>query len=410
MVSGTSGDDLSHFGLLRSCKNSASPVIKAMELSPASPVPVRKADVLDDEQNDPRTPLAFDVPVRSPKKADAMTPGRLRLEAYATSPIAGVPTPSTPNRQLRKEILAEQAREANAKKREVSDRIKAEQEKATEAKRREIERDLEEKQQRREARLLEVSSPKGRQVNLSDFREKEAQAVVEKKSKIEEDLNKAQEKATAAIADRGSRAGQHNEAVAAKRTGVLQRREEEMQKQKGLMEKDLEVHVQKAKEQVAGRGAKASQHNEVVAAKCAEMSQDETQKRAASLNANLDAHASKAEALIASRSERASQHNEKVAERIIQVQHHQEERQKEILSKWEQKKGSKVPGEPFSRVERGSTGTPAGFAITQEATADDAGMAPASVPVAEPLPEQERVSAPDEDQNKSSQDSGCSMM
>jgi len=452
----------SHFGLLRSCKNSAPPVNQAMELSPASPVPVRKADVSDHDEKDPRTPLAFDVPVRSPKKADAMTPGRLRLEAYSSSPIAGVPTPNTPNRQLRKEILAEQAREANAKKREISDRIKAEQEKATEAKRREIERDLEEKQQRREAKLLEVSSPKGRQVNLADLREKEAQATVDLKSKIEEDLNKAQEKATAAIADRGSRAGQHNEAVAAKRTGVLQRREEEMQKQKGLLEKDLEVHVQKAEEQLrdkqqkashsvekarnvaerhrceeqkqadskrqslegdmvekeekrkealAGRGAKASQHNEVVAAKCAEMLQaDEAQKKAASLNANLDAHAIKAEARIASRSERAGQHNEKVAERKLSVQHNQEERQKEILTKWEQKTGSKVPGEPFSRVERGSTGTPAGFAVAQEATAVEAGMAPAStVPLAQPLPEQE-VSVSEEGQDKGGSDSICSMM
>merc|ERR1719491_2798577 len=119
-----------------------------------------------------------------------MTPGRARLESYSNSPISGVPTPNNPNRQLRKEILADQAREANAKKREVSDRVKLEHEKAAEAKRREIERDLEEKQQRREAKLLEVSSPKGRQVNLSEFREKEAQAVVDLKSKIEEDLSK----------------------------------------------------------------------------------------------------------------------------------------------------------------------------------------------------------------------------
>jgi len=281
-----------------------------------------------------------------------------------------------------------------------------------------LERDQDEKQQRREAKLMQVSSPKGRHVNVCEFRKREAQAVEDLKSKIEEDLSKAQEKATAAIAERGSRAGHHNEAVAAKRTTVLQRREEELHKlhkKKEVLDKDFEVHVQKAEEQlrqrqhrasstlehvrhvaekqkcaeqkqadsrrhflegdmsqkvekqqeaVASRGTKAGQHNEVVAARCAEMqkSEDEAQKRAMSLTAVLDAHTLKAEAQVALRSERAGQHNEKVAERLLQVQRHQEERQKEILAKWEQKKGSKVLGELWSGLERG----PAGWLVVPE--------------------------------------------
>jgi len=335
---------------------------QAMDLSPQARQPL----VETQEENAPRSPVKFDVPIRSPKKADAMTPGRARLEGYLNSPIAGVPTPNTPSRLLRKEILAEQAREANAKKREITDRIKVEQEKATEAKRRDIERDQEEAKQRREAKLLETSSPKGRKVNVSDLREKEAQAVVDLKAKLFDELNKAKEKAIAAIADRGARAGQHNEAVTAKRAGVLQRREEEMQTQKGQLETDMVQKEEKRKEAVAGRGAKAGQHNEAVAAKLSEMQLcEEPQKRAASLNAALDAHALKAEAKITLRSERAGQHNEKVTERLLQVQQNQQVRQKEILTKWEQKTGSKVPGEPFSRIEKGSSGATTGLAITQ---------------------------------------------
>lgn len=333
-----------------------------MDLSPQAQRPL----VETHDESAPRSPVKFEVPIRSPKKAEKMTPGRVRLEGYANSPIAGVPTPNTPSRLLRKEILAEQAREANAKKRETAERIKAEQEKAVEAKRREIERDQEEKQQRREAKLLEVSSPKGRKVNLSDLREKEAQAVGDLKAKLFDDLNKAKEKAIAAISDRGARAGQHNEAVTAKRAEVLQRREEEMQTQKGQLESDMVQKLEKRKEAVAGRVAKAGHHNEVVAAKLVELQNSpEPKKRAASLNAALDAHASKAEAQITQRSERAGQHNEKVTERLLQVQQNQQVRQKEILTKWEQKKGSKVPGEPFSAVEKGSSSAPTALAFTQ---------------------------------------------
>lgn len=365
-----------------------------------------------------RSPVAFDIPMKSPLRADASTPGKARLEAYQqkspfgytdlVSPSRAVATPNTPSRQLRKEEMAEKAREANAKKKEVAEKTKAELEQASEAKRLGIERDLEEKQVRREQKLTATSSPKGKGVNVSLFREKEAQAAQELKSKLEEDITIKQRKHQEAVADRGAKAGQHNEVVASKRWEVLQKRVQELQKNEGALEAAIEAHVQKAEEKlserkqkasstfeharevaqrqksseqsqteakkqqlegdlekkdekrkgaIAGLVARAGQHNETVASKCAGLQQhaaEEPQRKGASLDADLEAHMQKAGAQVASRSERASSHNEKVMERMKGVQQQLEERKQELLSKWSQKKGSKVQGDFFSRVEKDS--------------------------------------------------------
>merc|ERR1719281_509808 len=54
--------------------------------------------------------------------------------------------------------------------------------------------------------------------------------------------------------------------------------------------------------------------------------------------------------MMTERKEKACQHNEKVAERVQNAQQQLQERQEGIKAKWEQKKGSKVKGELFSRV------------------------------------------------------------
>lgn len=144
---------------------------------------------------------------------------------------------------------------------------------------------------------------------------------------------------------------------------------------------------EKRKEALAGKCARAGHHNEVVAAKLAKSQEqliEEPQKRAIAIDTAMEVHTQKAGAQIASRQERAGQHNEKVLERMAEIHRVQQEKQQEIQAKWEQKKGSKVSGEPFSRVEQGSTGSPTGASSQADAGASATEAATPSVPA--PVP------------------------
>merc|ERR1711904_34660 len=94
------------------------------------------------------------------------------------------------------------------------------------------------------------------------------------------------------------------------------------------------------------RKEKAFQHNEKVAERVKEF-QQQLKERQEDIMSMLERPRTK-DAL--DRKEKACQHNEKVAERVQNAQQQLQERQDGIKAKWEQKKGSRVKGELFSRV------------------------------------------------------------
>jgi len=346
-----------------------------------------------------RSPVAFDIPCRSPARSQVASHAKQRLEGYGErkSPVKD----SVPNAILAlptafsAERRREKARDANVKKMEKIEKIKADQEEAVQQKREAILQDLAEKQLRRESKLQGAASPKGSKAQLSYLREQESKEAQEKKEKLEEDLAQKEQnrkkisddcmqkiqkhhqkvevkrqlskdleeaaeakhkkleetsqkyqKAEALLNERKEKAGLHNEKVAER----VREAKKGMEETKKAMEDAHSQKCQKAEALVSERKEKACQYNEKVAERVKEAQQlrEERQVQAEEgIKAKLERNASK-EAL--ERKEKACQHNEKVADRVQNTQQQREERQEGIRAKWEQKKGSKVKGELFSYV------------------------------------------------------------
>lgn len=348
-----------------------------------------------------RSPIAFDIPVRSPEKGDFKSPVKARLESYGSkspagaspNPLLNVPSPCA--NRLKKEVAAEKARDANAKKREAAEKVKAQFEETAESKRREIERDLEEKKQRREAHMLQVSSPKGKEGKIAAFLEHETQVTMQKKAKIEGTLAQKEEKRREVIEQTQARAGQHNEKVSQRVKSLQQELQEEREKQEQMLESTFREHIMKkevlaekareanAKKRAAAEKAKAAFETAAESkrrdidrdldekqqrrdarllkvsspkgkeGKIAAFHEQESQaamERKAKIEGSLVQKEEKRKEAIEKAQARAVQHNAKVYQKKKSVEQDQHDKKEELLQKLAQKKGSKVSGQCFSQV------------------------------------------------------------
>lgn len=333
--------------------------------------PVANRDVTlqcqtEDTTSPPKSPVAFDIPCRSPAKAQVASAAKERLESYGErkspepkGPIADVPS-AFRQRQPHSDKL-EKAKDANAKKAEKAEKVKAEQQEAVEKKRQAIMEDLNEKLQRREA-FLQSQSPK-KQDKLMGFRDQESKEVLEKKEKLDKDLQQKEENRRKNCNEQLQKVQKHNDIVDTKKRCMIEQEEKALTEAKHKLEETHSQKWQKAEAQLSERKERACQHNEKVAERIRDAQQSSEQWKEEykkQLHAGFAQKLEKADAQLTERKQKASQHNEKVAERVRDVQQQLEKRQEDIKAKLEQKKGSKVKGDLFSYVDKEVSGSPAG--------------------------------------------------
>lgn len=303
--------------------------------------------------------VAFDVDIKSQKKTNVLTPAKARLEGYgdARSPSSTkkpVSSQDSGARRLRSQELVEKAKERNEKAREVGERVRVQLEEIAEAKRRGHEEQLEAAKERREAHIASVvqrSAAIGTS-KLEQWQQVKQQlddAVTAKQQQLGDKVEKASEKHREALQEISTKAGKHFEDVKTKSQTVVQQRTESSA---ALLRHITEnfAHKEAAHDaSVAGRGEKASQHNEVVMRKF-EQHRTNIQKREQELLAkqqqDLAQKGAAHDANVAQRVERASQHNDAVSKKFEQHRTDVQKREQELLAKHQQKRGSKIDGRP----------------------------------------------------------------
>jgi hypothetical protein len=188
--------------------------------------------------------------------------------------------------------MAQKARENNEKKRVAVERIRAGYGEAAEAKRSAMEQDQEAKRLRREAHIASLAARGQKAPNEpSDelSKQKKGEEAVQK-------IERAAEKRREVLAEISSKAGRHFEGVKAKTEVCQQRQAEEHAERTKHLEQSLAQKAALRKVGVEERSGRAGQHNEAVAGK--------------------------------------------VQKHLEEVKH----REEELLSKHQQKSGSKVDG------------------------------------------------------------------
>jgi len=211
--------------------------------------------------------VAFEVDIKNPEGAEVMTPVRARLEKEATS---GRPLPrllhstygTAPQDCLespQKEGIAERARARNEKKQAVTQRVRRDFEELIDLKRTSLERDLERAAENRQTALADKSSKAGKhfdevKAKVGDVQRQQADAAAESQRRLEETLAQKGMAQSAGIAERSSKACQHNGHVADK----VQKHQEQLQRRLERLREQQQAAQQKAdelREQIRCKGS-----------------------------------------------------------------------------------------------------------------------------------------------------------
>jgi hypothetical protein len=213
---------------------------------------------------------AFEVPIKNPEGAKMMTPAKKRLEGYGelrSPPRAERKTPAG-DKRLRKEELAEKARDFNEKVRLTAERVRIGLDESAEAKRRDLEQDQEAKRLRREAQLASVMQRLQRQQPEQEVQKQSEEAILRQKAEeVAQKIERASEKRKEALAGRSSKAGRHVEEVKTKKEVVQQHKAEEAAAREKHMAEALAAKAALHDAAVAQLKERAGHHVEAVQGK-----------------------------------------------------------------------------------------------------------------------------------------------
>jgi len=234
--------------------------------------------------------VAFEIDVKSPKAAEAVTPERFQRYATGEKPLPRLLFSSrdaalVPESPVK--AIAEKARANNEKKRDVAQRVKQEQDDLISSKRSSLDKELERAIEKKNSTLADKKTKAGKHfeevlAKVDDLQRQKADAAAEQQRRIEEALALKGACQEANVSERKSKAVQHNELVAKK----LQEHSQSVQQRVEKLREQLEAAAE-AQSETAERKSKAGRHNELVAKKVQEHSQT-LQQRADQLREQLE--------------------------------------------------------------------------------------------------------------------------